>query len=104
MQETDKPLPERQKKHLRGLAHALRPLARQGSAGITDAFVAELKTLLAHHELIKVKVAAATRTDRNAAIDSLVERLGASLIARIGNVAVLYRANPETPRLVLPDA
>ncbi|MEO8445409.1 MAG: ribosome assembly RNA-binding protein YhbY [Gammaproteobacteria bacterium] len=104
MPATEKPLSERQKKHLRGLAHALRPLVRLGSAGITEAFLAELEATLAHHELIKVKVAAATRAERNAAIETLKKGTGASLIAQIGNVAVLYRANPTTPRLVLPDA
>lgn len=104
MQTAAKELSEKQRKHLRGLAHGLQPVARLGSAGITDAFMAEFEAALAHHELIKLKVTAATRDDRNAAIESVAARSGATLIARIGNVAVLYRANPTTPRLELPQA
>jgi RNA-binding protein len=97
-------LTEKQRKHLRGLAHGLRPVSRLGSAGVTDAFLAEFEAALAHHELIKLKVTVATRADRNAAIESVATRTGATLIARIGNVAVLYRPCPNGPRLELPQA
>ncbi|MBL8200592.1 MAG: ribosome assembly RNA-binding protein YhbY [Chromatiales bacterium] len=97
-------LTEKQRKHLRGLAHGLHPVSRLGSAGVTDAFLAEFDATLAHHELVKLKVTAATRTDRNAAIEAVTARTGATLISRIGNVAVLYRPCPSGPRLVLPEA
>jgi RNA-binding protein len=97
-------LTEKQRKHLRGLAHALRPVSRLGSAGITDAFLAEFDAALAHHELIKLKVTAATRMDRNAAIEAVAARTGATLITQIGNVAVLYRPCPTGARLELPPA
>ena len=99
----EKPLSEKQKKHLRGLAHGLQPTSRLGSAGVTEAFLAELDATLTHHELIKLKAAAASRTERDAAIDSIVARTGAILITRIGNVAVLYRPCPAGARLALPQ-
>lgn len=97
-----KPLSEKQKKHLRGLAHALKPVSRLGTAGVTETFLAELDATLAHHELIKLKVAAADRTQRDTAIATLTERTGAILITRIGNIAVLYRPDPDGARLKLP--
>lgn len=97
-----KPVSEKQKKHLRGLAHALDPVSRLGSAGVTDAFLAELETTLTRHELIKLKVAAADRDSRDAAIDTILAKTGARLITRIGNVAVLYRPSPDGARLILP--
>jgi RNA-binding protein len=97
-----KPLSEKQKKHLRGLAHALKPVSHLGNAGITDAFLAELAATLAHHELIKLKVAAPDRTRRDTAIETLLERTGAVLVTRIGNIAVLYRPSPSGPKLELP--
>lgn len=103
MAQTNKPLSEKHKKHLRGLAHALRPVSRLGSAGVTEAFIAELENALTHHELIKLKAAAADRKERDAAIESIVAQTGASLISRIGNVAVLYRPCPSGPRLKLPE-
>jgi RNA-binding protein len=96
-------LSQKQKKHLRGLAHSLRPVGRLGSAGVTPAFLAELESTLSHHELIKLKVTAASRTDRDASIESITAHLGASLIGRIGNVAVLYRPCSSGARLLLPE-
>ena len=103
MTEAAKDLTEKQRKHLRGLAHGLQPVARLGTAGITDGFMAEFEAALAHHELIKLKVTAATRADRNAAIETVAARTGAALIARIGNVAVFYRPCPTGARLELPE-
>ena len=104
MSTTTRKLSQKHKKHLRGLAHALTPLCRLGTAGVTPAFLTELEATLTHHELIKLKVTAASRTDRDVAIDSITTHLGASLIARIGNVAVLYRPCPTGARLLLPEA
>ncbi len=94
-------LSEKQKKFLRGQGHALSPLARLGSAGVTDGFMAELDRTLTRHELVKVKLNGGNRTDRESALGLILAGSGATLVTRIGNVAVLYRPAPE-PRLVLP--
>lgn len=91
-----------QQRFLRGLAHDLRPILQVGSKGVTEAFLAELQLALEQHELIKVKVAAEDREDRNAMIAHLVEQSGAVLVQRIGHTAVLYRASTERRHIVLP--
>lgn len=95
-------LTETQKRQLRGLAHPLNPCVQVGSAGITPGVLAELDGALAHHELLKVKVRAGNRDLRNSIMDELAKRCGATLVSRIGNVAVLYRPDAQAPRLVLP--
>ena len=97
-------LSERQRKHLRGLAHALKPVIRVGAAGVTAGVVAETARALADHELIKVKAAAADRAARDELFRSLARVTGSALVQRIGNVAVLYRAHAELPRILIPDA
>ncbi len=89
---------------LRGQAHGLKAMLQVGGKGITDALVAEVDGALEHHELIKVKVAAADREERDALIGTLAERAGAALVQRIGHVAVLYRPNSEKRQIVLPRA
>jgi len=96
-------LTERQKKHLRGLAHSLKPLVSMGDKGMTDAFLQELNTTLDHHELIKVKVKTGDRDSRDQAIDELVGRVSATLVSRVGNVATLYRARRQKPGITLPQ-
>ncbi len=89
---------------LRGQAHELKALMQVGGKGVSDAVVAELGQLLADHELVKVKVGAEDRDARDALIAQLAERSGATLVQRIGHVAVLYRASTEKRRIVLPRA
>lgn len=93
-----------QNRFLRGQAHGLKAMLQVGGKGVTDAVVAEVEGALEHHELIKVKVAAADREERDALVRALVERAGAALVQRIGHVAVLYRPNSEKRQIVLPRA
>jgi RNA-binding protein len=96
-------LSERQRKHLRGLAHALKPVVRLGNAGLTPAVLAETARALEDHELIKVKVPGGDRTARDVLFAALARDTSSALVHRIGNVAVLYRPNAELPRILIPD-
>jgi RNA-binding protein len=97
-------LTEKQRRHLKGLAHHLNPIIQVGNAGITPAVIAETGRALADHELLKVRVSAADRAERDAAIALLAAESQAALVARVGHVAILYRANPDRPRILLPAA
>ena len=97
-------LTEKQLRFLRGKAHALRPVVMLGNKGLTDNIVAETAQALRDHELIKVRVRAGDRAQREALLTQLVARTASTLVARIGHVAVLYRAAAPLPRLLLPDA
>jgi RNA-binding protein len=96
-------LSERQRRHLRGLAHPLKPLILMGKTGLTDSVAAETARALHDHELIKVKTAGGDRAAREAMIASLAQKTGSALVQRIGNVAVLYRPRPKMPRILIPD-
>lgn len=93
-----------QTRFLRGQAHDLKAMLQVGGKGITDALVAEIELALEHHELIKVKVAAGDREQRDTLIEQLAERTGSALIQRIGHTAVFYRQNSEKRQIVLPRA
>ena len=97
-------LSERQRRHLRGLAHELQPVVRLGTAGLTDAVVRETDRALTDHELIKIKAPGGDREARDALFEELARRTSSSLVHRIGNVAVLYRPSTDMPRIVIPDA
>jgi len=88
-------LSEAQKKYLRGRGHGLKPLIMVGDSGLSDALLAEYESTLDHHELIKVRVRVGDREARDAMIDKLCKNSSATLVQRIGNVALVYRANPE---------
>ena len=96
-------LSERQRKHLRALAHALKPVIRLGNAGLTPAVTAETGRALEDHELIKVKGPGGDRAARDELFAALARDTGSTLVHRIGNVAVLYRPHPQLPRILIPD-
>ena len=91
-----------QTRFLRGQAHDLKAMLQIGGKGLTPAVVAELDGALEHHELIKVKVAAADREARDALIADMARQSGAALVQRIGHVAVLYRPSRDKRQIVLP--
>ena len=97
-------LTERQRKHLRGLAHPLNPVILVGGDGLTEGVIAETARALHDHELIKVKVRGAERADRDAMLERLAAATQSALVTRIGHVAVLYRPRPGNPKVVIPDA
>ena len=86
-------LTESNKKFLRGLGHQLKPLIIVGDAGLSDSLLAEYETTLQHHELIKVRVRVGDRALRDEIIEKLCSKSSATLVQRIGNVALLYRQN-----------
>jgi RNA-binding protein len=95
-------LTEKQRRHLKGLAHPLKPVILMGNSGLTAAVVAETTRALADHELIKVRLPGQDREARDAALAQLAERTESTMVTRIGHVAVLYRPHPELPRIHLP--
>lgn len=96
------PITEAQKKYLRALGHKLKPVVLVGNAGLSEAVIAETNEALRAHELIKVKVRVGGRDERDAAVARLCERTGATLVQRIGNTAIVYRPDPDAPRINLP--
>jgi RNA-binding protein len=96
-------LSEKQKKHLRRLAHPMHPIVMLGNAGLTDAVVNELERALTDHELVKVGARVGDREARDAALNSLATRTSSELVQRIGNVGVFYRRSKTLPKIVIPD-
>lgn len=83
-----------QRKHLRGLAHALKPVVQVGKLGLTEPVVGEVDRALERHELVKVKIAA-ERDERRDLAAALAGRLDAALAGVIGATAILFRRHPD---------
>ena len=101
-------LTERQKKHLRGLAHPLHPLVMVGgnseSPEKLDAISKELDGALQAHELVKVSVRVGDREARDEVFAELSKRTSSEFVQRIGNIGVLYRKRKDNPKVMLPDS
>ena len=74
-----------------------------GDAGLSEGLLAEFESTLLHHELIKVRVKAGDRAARDEMISELCSQSGAELIQSIGNIALLFRSNPDKQRIRIPS-
>jgi RNA-binding protein len=92
----------KQRRHLRGLGHGLKPIVLVGKAGIDDGVVAAVDRALADHELVKLKVGEAAKLDRHEAADALAQRTHSQVAQVLGNTVLLYRASPDEPTIALP--
>ncbi len=95
-------LTESQKKYLRGLGHQLKPVITIADAGLSESLLKEFNSTIDHHELIKVRVRSGDRATRDATIEALCGAAKAELVARVGNVALLYRRNQEKQKIPMP--
>lgn len=88
-------LTNKQKQHLKGLAHSLKPVVMVGGNGLTDNVMAEVDIALNHHELIKVKVPSEDRDEKKALMDAIVAKSGAEKLQVIGHILIIYRQSEE---------
>jgi RNA-binding protein len=95
------PLTQSQRRHLKGLAHHLKPVVMIGQHGLTENVLNEIEIALDAHELIKVRVSGADRDDRKTILKTIGETCSAELVQSIGHVAVFFRRNREKPRIEL---
>lgn len=94
-------LTPKQKSHLRGLAHKLKPVVMIGNAGVTENIIREIDNNLSHHELIKVRISGMERDDRTKTANGLCRETNSELVNIIGHIAILYRSGKK-PKIRLP--
>jgi len=97
------PISAKQRRRLKTLAHNLKPVLIVGQNGLTEGVLDEFDITLETHELVKVRINAGDREERQAMAATLCERGAADLVQRIGHVAVFYRRHPEKPKIHIDD-
>lgn len=90
-------LTTRTRKMFRTIGHQLKPVVTVANNGLTEAVMAEIKRALTDHELIKVKVIAENRAERDEVITKVCDKLGAAVVQRVGHIVLLFKAakNPN---------
>lgn len=88
-------LSSKTKRALKQQAHHLHPIIIIGQQGLTPAVIAETDKSLKAHELLKVKLNQPDKESRKKMAAELCEETGAECLQIIGNIALIYRKNPE---------
>ncbi|CAM3046372.1 YhbY family RNA-binding protein [Dichelobacter nodosus] len=89
---------------LKSTAHHLHPVILIGNQGTTQAVQREINTALNAHELIKIKLPPVTNNDQLTMIDEIITAQHAEFVQKIGHIAIIYRHNPQQPKITLPRA
>jgi len=87
-------------KQLKALAHKLKPIVTIGQHGMKDSINDELAIAIDFHQLVKIKINVGDHAMRDALITELANTHQAQLVQKVGNVAVLYRKNPEKENII----
>ena len=99
------PLTSKQRAHVRGLAHAEKPLAHVGKEGVTPAALRSLRQAFATREVVKVRVLeAAPEGPRETAAALAAGVDGCHVVQTVGRTVTLYRPDPHAPTIRLPKA
>lgn len=86
-----------QRKHLKKLAHHLKPSVQIGKSGATDEVRATIEQVLAAHELVKVRFIGFKEEKKDIAT-RLARDSRSELVQIIGHVAVFYRQNADAAK------
>lgn len=93
----------KQKRFLRGMGHALKPVITVGKGEINEALVKETAEALAFHELIKVKILESCLLGRDEVAETLAAGCRAEVAQILGRTILLYKKSNE-PKIELPKA
>jgi RNA-binding protein len=91
----------KQRRTLRAMGHALTPVVQLGKGGLSGALVDAVDQALADHELIKVRLLDTFDIDRHDAAAQLAEKTRSEVAQVLGKTILLYRPDPEDPRIEL---
>ena len=89
-----------QRRHLRKLAHSLKPIVWIGEAGVSPSVETALARALEDHELVKVKLQGAEKKKEVA--NELARCSGAELCGLVGHTAILFLPHPDDPQIEIP--
>jgi RNA-binding protein len=97
------PLRGKDRRYLRGLGNQLRPTVHLGKEGVSSALIRSLDEAHANNELVKVRLERSSPLERREAGDRLAAATESHLVQILGNTLLLYRPDPDEPKIVLPN-
>ncbi len=95
-------LTTKQKLYLKSKAHELKPVVIIGKKGLAESVIAEIKSSIEHHELIKVKVSAEDATQKDEIAQFIAEQVGAQVVQYMGNNLTIFKKAKKNSKFSLP--
>lgn len=92
----------KQKRFLRAMGVNLDPILIIGKDGISDNVIWQADSALRARELIKGRVLKTAPAEPEEIASEIARRTGAELVQVVGRNFLLFRRNPEEPKIELP--
>ena len=93
-------LTAKQRSRLCGLAAKEAIVTQLGKGGATEAFTAQLTSLLGYHELVKVRFVN-FKDEKKAIAEELALATKSDLVRLIGNTAIFFKQNPDPEKRLI---
>lgn len=84
----------KQKRHLRKLAHSLKPVVFVGQKGLGNSVCENIDQSLKAHELIKVKFVDC-KDEKKRIGEEIEKKTGAVVVGSIGHILIIFRQNKK---------
>ena len=96
-------LTNKQIRYLKGEAHAKKPVVTVGMKGVTNTLLEEIDGTLNAHELIKIKLPAGPKEEKQSLCEELSAPNKATIIGLTGRTLILFRQkSSENSKYALP--
>jgi len=92
----------KQRSYLKSLASTLDPIFQIGKDMLTPEITEAVRETFNTHELIKINVLKNCMDDPRAMAQVLADRTGSEVVQVIGKKIVLYKADKDNPKIILP--
>jgi len=95
-----------QRKHLKGLAHKLKPVVMIGQNGLTESVKSTIHESLDAHELIKIRFIDFKEKEQKEKIAQEIEsNTQSEIVGSIGHVYIFFRQNknPKKRTVLIPE-
>lgn len=97
-------LTSKQRAYLRGIAAKEDTILQVGKGGIGENLITQVNDALKAREIVKLKVLETAMLSSAEAAAELAEATKSEVVQTIGNKLVLFKRNPQEPKLDLPKA
>ncbi|MBQ5331839.1 MAG: ribosome assembly RNA-binding protein YhbY [Oscillospiraceae bacterium] len=97
-------LTSKQRAYLRGIAAKEDTIFQVGKGGINDNLITQVNDALKAREIVKLKVLETAMLSAAEAAAEIAEATKSDVVQTIGNKLVLFKRNPQEPKIELPKA
>lgn len=97
-------LTSKQRAYLRGIAAKEDTIFQVGKGGVNENLIIQVNDALKAREIVKIKVLENALISAEEAAAEIAEGTRSEIVQTIGSKLVLYKRNPQDPKIELPKA